>query len=69
MNPNNAIHRMPTRVTPRADSGSLRWHESRHGQASVIADVRKDNEAADCMDCRRGRYGGLCVTPEAPSTD
>jgi hypothetical protein len=39
--PNNAIHRMATRVTPRADSASLRWHESRHGQPSVIADVRK----------------------------
>jgi hypothetical protein len=33
---------MATRVTPRADSASLRWHESRHGQPSVIADVRKN---------------------------
>jgi hypothetical protein len=29
--PNNAIHRMATRVTPRAGSASLHWHESRHG--------------------------------------
>jgi hypothetical protein len=40
--PNNAIHRMATRVTPRAGSASLRWHESRHGQPSVIKDVRKN---------------------------
>jgi hypothetical protein len=32
---------MATRVTPRAGSASLHWHESRHGQPSVIADVSK----------------------------
>ena len=38
------MHRIPTRVTPRADSASLRWHESRHGQPSVIADVSQKYE-------------------------
>ena len=33
---------MATRVTPRAGSASLHWHESRHGQPSVIADVRHE---------------------------
>ena len=41
---NNAMHRIPTRVTPRAWSLRSR-HESRHRQASVIADVRKKYEA------------------------
>ena len=37
------MHRIPTRVTLRAGSASLRWHESRHEQASVIADVGHKN--------------------------
>jgi hypothetical protein len=32
---------MATRVTLRAGSASLHWHGSRHGQPSVISDVRQ----------------------------
>jgi hypothetical protein len=38
---NNAMDLIPTRVTLLAGSASLHWHESRHKQPSVIADIRK----------------------------
>jgi hypothetical protein len=38
---------MATRVTPRAGSASLHWHGSRHGQPSVIADVRQNMRGLD----------------------
>jgi hypothetical protein len=48
---------MATRVTPRAGSASLHWHESRHGQPSVIADVRQKKEKPAFFDDnqRKGR--------------